>query len=770
MSSDQSRRPLVCYHCKQPGHHIRDCRNRAPAVQSSALPSSSGVQQQEENQQRIKKLLITIGEQSLNTVEKNLAVLASALTAELTANRSFVLSTLLHAVKALPAKHNVYAALTALIAVSSPGFAADVLLLLSTALPHALRTGQHDEQRLLLRFLLCLSHVRLVSVDDVYALLQQQLQWIEAASSSLFRDYYLYGLVSLLPWMGVEHHSLPAFRSLLSALASLMSRRPPPSPLLRVFTAPDSPSEDLLAAYWQAAQAAAQQTGEAGIGWRSELIMRPHLKLASSVASLTPASFSLTLPLPPASAVCPSLPPLLALFPDTPLSPSLSPSSLSHYVVITQLLDTLLIFEAIHAEATKQLLLLSTGEDYSPILISTLFASLLSLPSPRCLPVYVAAVIIDLFRVEPKAIPPIIGLAINALFERLDGVDAEAFSRLVLWFSFHLSNFSFVWPWSNWAAVLETDEWTGQRVFVVEAFARCVRLSFWERIQQTIPEELVALMPHQPKPAFRFDTPAGAEGELAAGKDGNVDMAAKREGEDEKKEAAAGTDDTSLPAVAAAVLSKLREKAGNEEIVNFLSSSLGSSASLSSPAQLLFPCILHAGNKSYSHLFALFDRYSGLIAHYLPASALQLVHSISEYWQHSHQHVLVILDAVLQRGWVRHAAVLHWLLEGGGAKVEELHYSFAWELTAMVMDRLSRQQEERAAAAAAEEEKGGEDAAMSTAAEDERVEAVRALLTGLSRVLRVGGKHEGLLPYVESRARALDQTLPVARVERVRAH
>ena len=52
--------------------------------------------------------------------------------------------------------------------------------------------------------------------------------------------------------------------------------------------------------------------------------------------------------------------------------------------------------------------------------------------------------------------------------------------------------------------MLETDEYTPQRIFVGEMYERMVRLSFWERIQQTVPEELVVLMPHQPLPAFRF--------------------------------------------------------------------------------------------------------------------------------------------------------------------------------------------------------------------------------------------------------------------------
>jgi hypothetical protein len=52
--------------------------------------------------------------------------------------------------------------------------------------------------------------------------------------------------------------------------------------------------------------------------------------------------------------------------------------------------------------------------------------------------------------------------------------------------------------------VLEQAESHPQRTFVTNALALCVRLSYWERIQQVIPEEFLQLMPHQPHPAFRF--------------------------------------------------------------------------------------------------------------------------------------------------------------------------------------------------------------------------------------------------------------------------
>lgn len=53
-------------------------------------------------------------------------------------------------------------------------------------------------------------------------------------------------------------------------------------------------------------------------------------------------------------------------------------------------------------------------------------------------------------------------------------------------FPFCRSNFQFIWPWEEWAYVLDLPKWAPQRVFVQEVLEREVRLSYWDKVKQVI--------------------------------------------------------------------------------------------------------------------------------------------------------------------------------------------------------------------------------------------------------------------------------------------
>lgn len=56
--------------------------------------------------------------------------------------------------------------------------------------------------------------------------------------------------------------------------------------------------------------------------------------------------------------------------------------------------------------------------------------------------------------------------------------------ELMLFSWFFRSNFQFIWPWEEWAHVLDLPKWAPQRVFVQEVLEREVRLSYWDKVKQ----------------------------------------------------------------------------------------------------------------------------------------------------------------------------------------------------------------------------------------------------------------------------------------------
>lgn len=98
-------------------------------------------------------------------------------------------------------------------------------------------------------------------------------------------------------------------------------------------------------------------------------------------------------------------------------------------------------------------------------------------------------------------------------------MDSECIDRFAEWFASHLSNFDYKWTWSNWDYILTDEapqaEGEGEekpavnnelkRRFVSDVLERLMRLSYWERIQPTVPEEFASLLPPKPVPTFKYD-------------------------------------------------------------------------------------------------------------------------------------------------------------------------------------------------------------------------------------------------------------------------
>ncbi|CAL5341451.1 unnamed protein product [Camellia sinensis] len=151
-------------------------------------------------------------------------------------------------------------------------------------------------------------------------------------------------------------------------------------------------------------------------------------------------------------------------------------------------------------------------EEYLLDVLLFLNGCLLLLPHPLFKPMYYTLVIIDLCKIG--AFPAVVAGAVRALFDKIADLDMECQTRLILWFSHHLSNFQFIWPWEEWAYVLDLPKWAPQRVFVQEVLEREVRLSYWDKVKQSIENApaLEELLPPKGVPNFKYSGEDGGDG------------------------------------------------------------------------------------------------------------------------------------------------------------------------------------------------------------------------------------------------------------------
>jgi nuclear cap-binding protein subunit 1 len=121
------------------------------------------------------------------------------------------------------------------------------------------------------------------------------------------------------------------------------------------------------------------------------------------------------------------------------------------FILEDYVLDLLFLWQDEHKNCIRLLLQLPvTTFDLDRALVEILFSQIFRLPTSPLNRVYYGVLLIDLCRAHPESVPTQLGHAILRIFEQLHTLDVECFGKFVEWFSFHLNNFSFKWPWDIW--------------------------------------------------------------------------------------------------------------------------------------------------------------------------------------------------------------------------------------------------------------------------------------------------------------------------------
>ncbi|KAG5550845.1 hypothetical protein RHGRI_009325 [Rhododendron griersonianum] len=383
-------------------------------------------------------------------------------------------------------------------------------------------------------------------------------------------------------------------------------------------------------------------------GWKLDSVPRPHLSFeAQLVAGKSHDLAQISCPKPPdppavlSAVACgkqkheaelkyPRRIRRLDIFPTSKME-DIQP--IDRFVVEEYLLDVLLYLNGCRKECASYMVGLPVTFRYEYLMAETIFSQLLFLPHPPFKPMYYTLVIIDLCKSLPGAFPAVVAGAVRALFDKIDDLDMECRTRLILWFSHHLSNFQFVWPWEEWAFVLDLPKWAPQRVFVQEVLEREVRLSYWDKVKQSIENApaLEELLPPKGVPNFKY----GGEG----GRDGTEH------------------------ALSSELSGMVKGRQTVREIISWMEESVIPAHGFEITLSVIVQTLLDIGSKSFTHLITVLERYGQVIARICPDQDKQvmLIDEVSSYWKNSAQLTAITIDRMMGYRLISNMAIVRWV-------------------------------------------------------------------------------------------------------------
>ncbi|CAO2822875.1 unnamed protein product [Amaranthus hypochondriacus] len=586
-----------------------------------------------------------------------------------------ILHFLLQCAEQLPHKSPLYGTLVGLLNLEKEDLGKLVVDNTHENLQEAILSENCDRIRVLLRFLTVLMCSKVVQPSSLVVVFETLLSSActivdEEKGNPAWQaraDFYIGCILGCLPWGGgdlMEQVPEEIDRVLVGIQAYLSIRKHVFDAGFSIFVDNSSSGlnaneKDFLEDLWSRIQDLSNN------GWKLESVPRPHLSFEAQLVAGKSHDFGpISCPeqprLPSTSTVSygrqkhdadlkyPQRIRKLNIFPPNKLE-DLSP--IDQFIMEEYLLDILLFLNGCRKECAAYMVGLPVPFRYEYLMAETIFSQLLLLPQPRFKPIYYALVIMDLCKALPGAFPAVVAGAVRALFDKIAGLDMECRTRLILWFSHHLSNFQFIWPWEEWAYVLDLPKWAPQCVFVQEVLEREVRLSYWDKIKQSIENApgLEELLPPKGVPNFSIKAENGQNAERLALSDDLKDLV------------------------------KGRKTA--REIISWVEENVMPVYGLEETLQVIIPTLLNIGSKSFTHLITVLERYGQVIAKICPDEDRQvmLISEVSNFWKNSTQMTAIAIDRMMGYRLISNLAIVRWVFSP--ANVDQFHTSDrSWEI------------------------------------------------------------------------------------------
>lgn len=579
-----------------------------------------------------------------------------------------IMEMLLQCAEQIPHKSPFYGVLVGLINIEDEDFAKKVVDTTQHSLQGALNSGSCNKIRILMRFvsvLMCSNVLMPGSVIELFESLLSSAATIvdEETGNPAWQpcaDFYISCVLSSLPWCAAElAEQAPEEldRVLLGIQSYLSIRTRSPDLQLAVFGLEENKfinEKDFLEDLWDRIQDLSSK------GWKADSVPRPHLLFEAQLVDGKTHVF--------APISCPKLPQRLPSdlsainekvkheaqlkFPRRIRRLNIFPASkteniqpIDRFVVEEYLLDVMFFFNGCRKECAFYMVGLPVPFRYEYLMAETIFSQLLLLPEAPFKPIYYTLVIIDLCKALPGAFPAVTAGAVRALFERIGDLDLECRHRLILWFSHHLSNFQFVWPWEEWAHVIDLPKWAPQRVFVQEVLEREVRLSYWDKIKQSVENApaLERLLPDRSGSNFKF---GGGEGH----------------------------DKTVGHAISVELSSMVKGRKTARDIGTWLEENIMPAHGYAVALEVIIQTLLDIGSKSFTHLTTVLERYGQVITKLCPDLEKQtwLIDEVSSFWKSNTQMTAIVIDRMMGYRLVSNISIVSWVFSPANIDVFHL--------------------------------------------------------------------------------------------------
>ncbi|KAK3147275.1 hypothetical protein QOZ80_3BG0280370 [Eleusine coracana subsp. coracana] len=597
-----------------------------------------------------------------------------ALSREYEHSKDAIFEFLLQCAEQLPHKIPFFGVLIGLINLENEDFAKAIVDTTQANLQDALHNENRDRIRILLRFLsglMCSKVVAPSSIIEMFETLVSSAATIldEETGNPSWQpraDFYVYCILASLPWGGQElFEQVPdEFERVLVGIQSYIGIRMHFDDIaFSVFETDEGHSpnkKDFMEDLWERIQALSRN------GWRVKSVPKPHLSFEAQLVDGKSHHVSPISCPPPTHSQSSSeilkgqekheadlkYPQRLRRLHIFPANKAENMQPVDRFVVEECILDVLLFFNGCRKECAFYLVSLPVSFRYEYLMAETIFSQLLLLPNPPFKPIYYTLVIIDLCKALPGAFPSVVVGAVHALFDRISNMDMECRTRLILWFSHHLSNFQFIWPWQEWSYVKDLPKWAPQRVFVQEVLEREVRLSYFEKIKQSIEDaaELEELLPPKAGPNFKYHSDESNE---------NTD------GHRSFKE----------------LVGMIRGKKTIRDIISWVEEQIIPANGAEFALAVVSQTLLDIGSKSFTHLITVLERYGQVISKLCPNEEMQLMlmDEIGAYWKNSTQMTAIAIDRMMGYRMLSNLAIVKWVFSP--ANVEQFHVSDRpWEI------------------------------------------------------------------------------------------